>query len=115
MEDLDMELDSRKAPRGQIKLHWLSWITMRVSKIVSKSNKDKIVALVGILMQSLLASGGLMEDLDNKWILNATSINQDCREKDGNNPVTLGLENMRGVSDKGYINFAALCVLYLSF
>ena len=39
-----------------------------------------------------------MEDLDNKWILNATSINQDCREKDGNNPVTLGLENMRGVS-----------------
>lgn len=38
-----------------------------------------------------------MEDLDNKWILNATSINQDCREKDGNNPVTLGLENMRGV------------------
>ena len=38
-----------------------------------------------------------MENLDNKWILNATSINQDCREKDGNNPVTLGLENMRGV------------------
>ena len=42
--------------------------------------------------------GGLMEDLDNKWILNATSSNQDCREKDGNNPVTLGLENMRGVN-----------------
>ena len=40
--------------------------------------------------------GGLMEDLDNKWILNA-SISQDCKEKDGNNPVTLGLENMRGV------------------
>ena len=39
-----------------------------------------------------------MEDLDNKWILNATSSNQDCREKDGNNPVTLGLENMRGVN-----------------
>ena len=49
-----------------------------------------------------------MEDLDNKWILNATSINQDCREKDGNNPVTLGLENMRGVSLK------RLGVLYLS-
>ena len=49
-----------------------------------------------------------MEDLDNKWILNATSINQDCREKDGNNPVTLGLENMRGVSLK------RLSVLYLS-
>ena len=47
-----------------------------------------------------------MEDLDNKWILNATSINQDCREKDGNNPVTLGLENMRGVSSlilRGYV------------
>merc|ERR1719192_1682791 len=40
---------------------------------------------------------GLMEDLDNKWILNASSSSQDCREKDGNNPVTLGLENMRGV------------------
>ena len=39
-----------------------------------------------------------MEDLDNKWILNASSSSQDCREKDGNNPVTLGLENMRGVS-----------------
>ena len=37
-----------------------------------------------------------MEDLDNKWILNA-SISQECKEKDGNNPVTLGLENMRGV------------------
>lgn len=49
-----------------------------------------------------------MEDLDNKWILNATSINQDCREKDGNNPVTLGLENMRGVS------LQRLSVLYLS-
>ena len=49
-----------------------------------------------------------MEDLDNKWILNATSINQDCREKDGNNPVTLGLENMRGVS------LQRLIVLYLS-
>ena len=24
--------------------------------------------------------------------------NQDCKDKDGNNPVTLGLENMRGVS-----------------
>ena len=41
--------------------------------------------------------GGLMENLDNKWVLNATS-NDDCKEKDGNNPVTLGLENMRGVS-----------------
>jgi len=39
---------------------------------------------------------GLMENLDNKWVLNATS-NDDCKEKDGNNPVTLGLENMRGV------------------
>ena len=38
-----------------------------------------------------------MEDLDNKWILNATNNNKDCSEKDGNNPVTLGLENMRGV------------------
>ena len=37
-----------------------------------------------------------MENLDNKWVLNATS-NDDCKEKDGNNPVTLGLENMRGV------------------
>ena len=45
-----------------------------------------------------LHAGGLMEDLDNKWILNASSSSQDCREKDGNNPVTLGLENMRGVS-----------------
>ena len=39
-----------------------------------------------------------MENLDNKWVLNATS-NDDCKEKDGNNPVTLGLENMRGVSN----------------
>ena len=46
----------------------------------------------------IFQQGGLMEDLDNKWILNATSSNQDCREKDGNNPVTLGLENMRGVN-----------------
>ena len=38
-----------------------------------------------------------MENLDNKWVLNA-STNDDCKEKDGNNPVTLGLENMRGVS-----------------
>ena len=37
-----------------------------------------------------------MENLDNKWVLNA-STNDDCKEKDGNNPVTLGLENMRGV------------------
>lgn len=47
-----------------------------------------------------------MEDLDNKWILNATSLNQDCREKDGNNPVTLGLENMRGVI------FYTLCLYF---
>merc|ERR1719242_1743822 len=39
---------------------------------------------------------GLMEDLDNKWILSGKT-NQDCKDKDGNNPVTLGLENMRGV------------------
>ena len=37
-----------------------------------------------------------MENLDNKWVLNAT-VSEDCKEKDGNNPVTLGLENMRGV------------------
>ena len=37
-----------------------------------------------------------MENLDNKWVLSASS-NDDCKEKDGNNPVTLGLENMRGV------------------
>ena len=46
--------------------------------------------------KTYICPGGLMEDLDNKWILNA-SISQDCKEKDGNNPVTLGLENMRGV------------------
>eukprot|EP00090_Calanus_glacialis_P018797 TRINITY_DN29121_c0_g1_i1.p1 TRINITY_DN29121_c0_g1~~TRINITY_DN29121_c0_g1_i1.p1 ORF type:complete len:1142 (-),score=246.94 TRINITY_DN29121_c0_g1_i1:120-3545(-) len=40
---------------------------------------------------------GLMEDLDNKWILSSTTDTQDCKAKDGNNPVTLGLENMRGV------------------
>ena len=61
-----------------------------------------------LILTCFNASGGLMEDLDNKWILNATSINQDCREKDGNNPVTLGLENMRGVS------LQRLSVLYLS-
>lgn len=37
-----------------------------------------------------------MEELDNKWILSGKT-NQDCKDKDGNNPVTLGLENMRGV------------------
>ena len=26
--------------------------------------------------------------------------NQDCKDKDGNNPVTLGLENMRGVRNQ---------------
>ena len=41
-----------------------------------------------------------MEDLDNKWILSTTTDTQDCKAKDGNNPVTLGLENMRGVSFK---------------
>merc|ERR1719367_881413 len=39
---------------------------------------------------------GRMEELDNKWILSGKT-NQDCKDKDGNNPVTLGLENMRGV------------------
>ena len=40
-----------------------------------------------------------MEDLDNKWILSSSADTQDCKAKDGNNPVTLGLENMRGVSE----------------
>ena len=57
-----------------------------------------------------------MEDLDNKWILNATSINQDCREKDGNNPVTLGLENMRGVSLQRLHKLGcAVCTLFVLF
>ena len=33
----------------------------------------------------------------NIFILSGKT-NQDCKDKDGNNPVTLGLENMRGVS-----------------
>ena len=57
-----------------------------------------------------------MENLDNKWVLNA-STNDDCKEKDGNNPVTLGLENMRGVSenrDNGTPNsLGRLCPLVL--
>ena len=40
---------------------------------------------------------GFMEELDNKWILQQKQ-SLDCKDMDGNNPVTLGLENMRGVS-----------------
>ena len=41
-------------------------------------------------------SGGYMESLDNKWILNSDK-DTSCSEKDNNSPATLGLENMRGV------------------
>ena len=44
---------------------------------------------------------GFMEELDNKWILQQKQ-SLDCKDKDGNNPVTLGLENMRGVSRAPY-------------
>ena len=48
-----------------------------------------------------------MEDLDNRWILNESSADaQDCKAKDGNNPVTLGLENMRGVSKIDYVRLS---------
>ena len=36
------------------------------------------------------------DDIDQYEPLSGKT-NQDCKDKDGNNPVTLGLENMRGV------------------
>ena len=78
---------------------WADKITLAILDYhESKQHKDCFIDAARqsyLLLYSFL--GGLMEDLDNKWILNASSSSQDCREKDGNNPVTLGLENMRGV------------------
>ena len=37
------------------------------------------------------------DDIDQYEPLSGKT-NQDCKDKDGNNPVTLGLENMRGVN-----------------
>ena len=55
----------------------------------------------------------------NIFILSGKT-NQDCKDKDGNNPVTLGLENMRGVStivitiNLGIISIILLSVIYIT-
>lgn len=60
---------------------------------------------------------GRMEDLDNKWILQADKVVK-CDSKDDNSPATLGLSNMRGVFilvGVGIVGGLALIVIEIIF
>lgn len=60
---------------------------------------------------------GKMEDLDNKWILQADKVVK-CDSKDDNSPATLGLSNMRGVFilvGVGIVGGLALIVIEIIF
>ena len=62
---------------------------------------------------SLSSMQRLWGDDDDELLSGKT--NQDCKDKDGNNPVTLGLENMRGVIFKIIIIVVVVAVIIIIF